>query len=37
MFRKYVVNYYVHSIFVDEQKGAIIATNVNKDKPIHKI
>ncbi len=28
------VNDYVHSIFVDEQKGIIIAADVNKDEPI---
>lgn len=32
--RKYVLDHYVHGIFVDEQRGAIIATDVNMDEPI---
>ncbi len=32
--RKYVLDYYVHGISVDEQKGVIITTDVNKDEPI---
>lgn len=32
--RKYVLDHYVHGIFIDEQKGVIIATDVNKDEPI---
>ena len=32
--RKYVLDHYVHGIFVDEQRGAIIAMDVNMDEPI---
>ena len=32
--RKYVLDHYIHGISVDEQKGIIIATDVNKDEPI---
>lgn len=31
---KYVLDHYIHGISVDEQKGVIIATDVNKDEPI---
>ena len=32
--RKYVLDHYVYGISVDEQKGIILATDVNKDDPI---
>lgn len=32
--RRYVLDHYIHGISVDEQKGIIIATDVNKDEPI---
>ena len=32
--REYVLDHYVHGIFVDEQRGAIIALDVNMDEPI---
>ena len=32
--RKYVLDHYIHGISVNEQKGVIIATDVNKDEPI---
>ena len=32
--RKYVLDHYIHGISVDEQKGIIIATDVNKDESI---
>lgn len=32
--RKYVLDHYVHGIFVDEQRGVIIALDVNMDEPI---
>lgn len=32
--RKYMLDHYIHGISVDEQKGIIIATDVNKDEPI---
>lgn len=32
--RKYVLDHYIHGISVDEQKGVVIATDVNKDEPI---
>ena len=32
--RKYALDHYIHGISVDEQKGIIIATDVNKDEPI---
>lgn len=31
---KYVLNHYIYGISVDEQKGIILATDVNKDEPI---
>lgn len=31
---KYVLDHYIHVISVDEQKGIIIATDVNKDESI---
>ena len=31
---KYVLDHYIHGISVDEQRGVIIATDVNKDEPI---
>ena len=32
--RKYVLDHYVYGISVNEQKGIIFATDVNKDEPI---
>lgn len=32
--RKYVLDHYVHGIFVDEQRGVITALDVNMDEPI---
>ena len=32
--RKYVLDHCIHGISVDEQKGIIIATDVNKDESI---
>ena len=32
--RKYALDHYIHGISVDEQKGIMIATDVNKDEPI---
>lgn len=32
--RKYVLDHYIYGISVDEQKGIVIATDVNKDEPI---
>ena len=32
--RKYVLDHYIHGISVNEQKGVIIATDVNKDEPM---
>lgn len=29
-----MLDHYIHGISVDEQKGVIIATDVNKDEPI---
>ena len=29
-----MLDHYVHGIFVDEQRGAIIALDVNMDEPI---
>ena len=31
---RYVLDHYVYGISVDEQKGIILATDVNKDDPI---
>ena len=31
---RYVLDHYVYGISVDEQKGIILATDVNKDEPI---
>lgn len=32
--RKYVLDHYIHGIYVDEQRGVIVATDVNSDEPI---
>lgn len=32
--KKYILDHYIYGISVDEQKGIIIATDVNKDEPI---
>lgn len=32
--RKYVLDHHIHGISVDEQKGVVIATDVNEDEPI---
>ena len=32
--RKYVLEHYIHGISVDEQKGVVIAMDVNRDEPI---
>ena len=34
--RKYVLDHYIYGISVDEQRGIITATDVNKDEPIIK-
>ncbi|WP_244440521.1 BF3164 family lipoprotein, partial [Bacteroides rodentium] len=31
---KYVLDHFIYGIFVNEQKGTIFATDVNKDEPI---
>lgn len=32
--KKFLFEYFVHGIWVDEQKGVIIAMDVNQDEPI---